>query len=149
MKETLPVRVRFGAFEFDLKAGELRVLATERTIVLPEQPFRLLVMLVEREGAMVTRQEIERNLWPKETIVEFDHSINVAVSKLRKALGDCASEPKYIATLACRGYRLMVPVEWLGTADSRGPLRRSIRQLRKLMGITIFAIAAVAAGVQY
>jgi serine/threonine protein kinase/tetratricopeptide (TPR) repeat protein len=115
MKDALPVRVRFGAFELDLKAGELRLTTTapegESRIVLPDQPFRLLVMLVEREGTIVTREEIQKKFWPNDTIVEFDHSINVAIGKLRKALGDSADEPKYIDTVARRGYRLIVPVE--------------------------------------
>jgi pentatricopeptide repeat protein len=119
MKDTQPDRVRFGAFELDLKAGELRRAAeSESRIVLPDQPFRLLVMLVEREGTIVTREEIQKKFWPNDTIVEFDHSINVAIGKLRKALGDSADEPKYIETVARRGYRLMVPVEWLGAVDS-------------------------------
>jgi serine/threonine protein kinase len=121
MKETPPVRVRFGAFELDLKAGELRLTAGPEGasgIVLPDQPFRLLVMLVEREGGVVTREEIQKKFWPNDTIVEFDHSINVAIGKLRKALGDSADEPKYIETVARRGYRLMVPVERVeATAD--------------------------------
>ena len=116
MKDTLPDRVRLGAFELDLKVGELRLAAEpedESRIVLPDQPFRLLLMLVEREGMIVTREEIQKKFWPNDTIVEFDHSINVAIGKLRKALGDSADEPKYIETLARRGYRLMVPVEWI------------------------------------
>jgi serine/threonine protein kinase len=123
MKETLPVRVRFGAFELDLKAGELRLAAEpegESRIVLPDQPFRLLVMLVEREGGVVTREEIQKRFWPNNTIVEFDHSINVAIGKLRKVLGDSADEPQYMATVARRGYRLMVPVEWV-EADAEEP----------------------------
>ncbi len=121
MRDTLPVRVRFGAFELDLKAGELRLAAeadAEDGIVLPDQPFRLLVMLVEREGAIATREEIRKSFWPNDTIVEFDHSINVAIGKLRKALGDSADEPKYIETVARRGYRLMVPVEWTESATA-------------------------------
>jgi DNA-binding winged helix-turn-helix (wHTH) protein len=87
-------------------------------IVLPDQLFWLLSMLVERQGAMVTRDEIHKKFWPGDTIVEFDHSINVAVGKLRKALDDCADEPKYIETLArTRGYRLMVPVERITATD--------------------------------
>ena len=81
--------------------------ATERRNVLSDQLFCLLFMLVKREGAMVTREEIQKKFWPNDTTVEFDHSINVAIGKLRKALGDCADEPKYIETLARRrGYRL-------------------------------------------
>ena len=124
MKDTQPARVCFGAFELDLKGGELRLTAAtegESRIVLAEQPFRLLVMLVEREGEIATREEIRKSFWPNDTIVEFDHSINVVIGKLRKALGDSADEPKYIETLARRGYRLMVPVEWLGTDGPSTP----------------------------
>ncbi len=113
-----PARVRFGAFEFDLNTGELLAPATKRRIVLADQLFWLLSMLVKREGAMVTRDEIHKKFWPRDTIVEFDHSINVAVGKLRKALDDCADQPKYIETLARRrGYRLMVPVEQVKVTD--------------------------------
>ena len=90
MKDTLPVRVRFGAFELDLKAGELRLagVADEAEggsrVLLPEQPFRLLLMLVEREGNIASREEIQKKLWPNDTIVEFEHSINAAINKLEK-----------------------------------------------------------------
>jgi serine/threonine protein kinase/predicted Zn-dependent protease len=102
-------RVRFGVFEFDLRAGELR--EGNRKIRLQEQPFQILRMLVERRGEIVTRDEIKKQLWPNDTIVEFDHSIQTAISKLRQALGDSAEGPKYIETVARRGYRLMVRVE--------------------------------------
>jgi serine/threonine protein kinase/Flp pilus assembly protein TadD len=122
MKNTLPARVRFGAFELDLKAGELRLAAEaegESRIVLPDQPFRLLVMLVEREGELVNREEIRKKLWPNDTIVEFDHSINAVIRNLRRALKDSADEPKYIETLARRGYRLMVAVQWIGPGSDQ------------------------------
>jgi eukaryotic-like serine/threonine-protein kinase len=112
MKDTPPVRVRFGAFELDLNAGELRLAATaaeavgDSRVVLPEQQFRLLVLLLERAGGIATREEIQKKFWPNNTIVEFDHSINAAIRNLRKALGDSAGEPKYIETVASRGYRL-------------------------------------------
>jgi len=92
---------------------------SEPRTVLARQPFKLLRMLVERNGTMVTREEIRTRFWPNDTIVEFDHSINVAIGKLRKALGDSAEKPEYIATVASRGYRLMVAVEWI--ADERDP----------------------------
>ena len=109
MKDTLPARVRFGSFELDLKGGELR--DGERRTVLQAQPFKVLLILIERNGEIATREEIKKKLWPNDTIVEFDHSINVAVGTLRRALGDSAEAPKYIETLARRGYRLMVPAE--------------------------------------
>jgi len=109
MRDTLPVRVRFGDFELDLRTGELH--QGEGTIPLQQQPFQVLLMLVERGGEIATREEIRKKLWPNDTVVEFDQSINAVIKKLRKALGDSVEEPKYIKTLARLGYRLMVPVE--------------------------------------
>src|SRR5580692_10168065 len=122
MRDTMPLRVRFGAFELDLKAGELYSSAAKgngsaNAIILPQQPLRLLLMLIEGEGALVTREDIRKKFWPNDTIVEFDHSINVAIGKLRKALGDSADKPQYIATMARRGYRLMVPVTRIEAAQ--------------------------------
>jgi serine/threonine protein kinase len=116
MRDTQSTRVRFGSFELDLKSGELcstPVSGARSTTVLARQPFHLLRMLVERDGAMVTREEIRNRFWPNDTIVEFDHSINVAIGKLRRALGDSAEKPEYIATVASRGYRLLPPVVWI------------------------------------
>jgi len=107
----LPVRMRLGVFEVDLRIGELR--EGERTVLLQEQPFRILQMLIERGGEMVTREEIKKKFWPNDTVVEFDHSINAAIGKLRRALDDSADDPRYIETIARRGYRLIVPVEWV------------------------------------
>src|SRR6516165_9405727 len=104
--------VCFGSFKLDLKAGELH--QDGRKILLQEQPFQVLKMLLEHPGEVVTREESKKKLWPNDTIVEFDHSINAAIKKLRLALGDSAEEPKYVETVARRGYRLMVPVEWVG-----------------------------------
>jgi DNA-binding winged helix-turn-helix (wHTH) protein len=85
----------------------------EHRIVLQEQPLMVLLILIGRDGEMATREEIKKKLWPNDTIVEFDHSINVVIGNLRRALGDSAGEPQYIGTVARRGYRLMVPVEWI------------------------------------
>ena len=104
-----PSRVRIGEFELDLRAGELR--KENHRILLQEQPFQILLMLVERRGALVDREEIRERLWPNDTIVEFDHSIHTAIKKLRQALGDSAESPKYVETVARRGYRLMVSAE--------------------------------------
>jgi len=104
--------VCFGSFKLDLKAGELH--RDGRRILLQEQPFQVLKMLLEYPGEVVTREAIKKKLWPNDTIVEFDHSINAAIKKLRLALGESAEEPKYVETVARRGYRLMVPVEWMG-----------------------------------
>jgi len=110
VEAAIPNRVRVGAFELDLKAGELRD-ANAKVRRLQEQPFQILLMLVERSGGLVTREEIQKKLWPNDTVVEFDHSVHTAINKLRQAFGDSAGDPKYIETVARRGYRLMVPVE--------------------------------------
>ena len=102
--------VRFEAFELDLRAGELRK-DGDKPVRLPEQPFRILTMLLEHPGEVVSREEIRKKLWPNDTIVEFEHSISAAMNRLRQALGDSADNPRYIETLARRGYRLMVPVD--------------------------------------
>jgi eukaryotic-like serine/threonine-protein kinase len=120
---TPSARVRVGSFELDLRSGELRSLVKDcpaDKVVLREQPFQVLRMLVEREGKIVTRSEIKKTLWPNDTIVDFDHSINVAIGELRRALGDSVANPRYIETLARRGYRLVAPVEWLESAALAG-----------------------------
>src|SRR5215472_3507148 len=108
--------VCFGPFRLDLKAGELH--RDGRKILLQEQPFQVLKMLLEHPGEVVSREAIKKKLWPNDTIVEFDHSINAAIKKLRLALGESAEEPKYVETVARRGYRLIVPVEWAGEQPS-------------------------------
>src|SRR5579863_7281749 len=106
--------VRLGPFEVDLRSGELYAAGADddRKILLREQPFQILRMLIEAEGKVVTREEIRRRLWPNATMVNFDHSINVAIGILRRTLGDSAENPQYIETLARRGYRLLITVEW-------------------------------------
>jgi serine/threonine protein kinase len=101
---------RFEGFELDLRSGELRR-DGGKTVRLSEQPFRILVLLLERPLEVVTREELRKKLWPNDTIVEFEHSISAAMNRLRQALGDSAEKPHYIETLARRGYRWMVPVE--------------------------------------
>jgi TolB-like protein/DNA-binding winged helix-turn-helix (wHTH) protein/Tfp pilus assembly protein PilF len=114
----LAERVRFGEFELNVLTGELVSIGTapakagSAKALLREQPFQILRILLERQGKIVTRQEIRQILWPDDTVVEFDRSINVAMAILRKALADDADHPKYIETLARRGYRLIAPVEW-------------------------------------
>jgi len=109
MRDTPPHRVRLGVFEIDLRAGELR--EGQRTIRLQEQPFQILVMLITSNGELVTREEIQKKLWPNDTVVEFDHGINAAIKKVRQALGDSAEKAQYIETVARRGYRLLVRVQ--------------------------------------
>ena len=118
-----PNRVRFGAFELDARAGEL--LRGTSKVVLQEQPLQVLLMLVEARGEVVTREEIKKRLWPNDTVVEFDHSIHTAIKKLRKALEDPADNPKYVETVARRGYRLVTPVEPGSDSSGQGDLPRS------------------------
>jgi eukaryotic-like serine/threonine-protein kinase len=101
----------FESFEVSLRSGELR--RAGEKVRLPEQSFQILTMLLERPGDVVMRQEIQKRLWPNDTVVEFENSINAAVMRLRLALEDSADEPRYVETLARRGYRWMVPVEWV------------------------------------
>src|ERR1700730_14464434 len=120
MRDEQPAHVVcFGGFKLDLKAGEL--VKDESKILLQEQPFQILRMLVESAGEVVTREEIRRTLWPNDTVVEFDHSINAAIKKLRQALGDSADSPSYVETVARRGYGPLVPAECLEAprADAR------------------------------
>jgi DNA-binding winged helix-turn-helix (wHTH) protein len=104
--------VRFGVFEVDLTAGELRKSGSK--VRLQEQPFQLLAYLLTRSGEVVTRDELREKLWPADTFVDFDHSLNTAVNKVREALGDSASSPRFVETLARRGYRFLGPVDRVG-----------------------------------
>src|SRR6516225_4222792 len=103
-----PSVVRFGEFELDLRTAELRRRA--QRIRLQEQPFLILLELLERPGQLVSREEIRQRLWPGNTIVEFDHSINAAIKRLRDSLQDSAESPRFIETIAKRGYRFIAPV---------------------------------------
>ncbi len=100
-------RIRFGIFEADLRTGELTKLG--KRVRLQEQPFQLLAMLLEKPGELVIREELREKLWPK-TIVDFDHGLNKAISKVREALGDSAENPRFIETVASRGYRFLADV---------------------------------------
>src|SRR5713226_3997270 len=101
--------LRFGLYEVDLAAGELR--KRGRKVVLQEQPFKLLTLLLRRPGEVVTREELQQALWPSDTFVEFDQSLNKAIQKIRQALGDSPDNPRFIETLPRKGYRFIAPVE--------------------------------------
>src|ERR1700678_617924 len=116
--------VQFGAFELDLSTGELRSTQMpdyNHKVLLREQVFQVLRMLVEREGKIVTREEIKSRLWSDNTVIDFDHSINSTIKVLRRTLGDSADNPRYIETLARRGYRLMPVIEYLDPAPETAP----------------------------
>lgn len=101
--------IRFGLFELDPKAGELRKGGIK--LRLQGQPLQILSLLLEHAGDVVTREELQQKLWPSDTFVDFDHSLNTAINKVREVLGDSASSPRYIETLARRGYRFIAPLQ--------------------------------------
>ena len=113
MTETRPnARFRFGAFEADAATGELRRQGVR--IKLNAQPFQVLLMFLERPGDLLTREEISRRLWPDGTFVDYEHGVNSAVNRIREALGDTATHPRFVETLARRGYRFVADVERIG-----------------------------------
>ena len=104
-------RARFAEFELDLRAGELRRRGI--AVAIPEQPLRVLELLVERAGVVVSREQLRARLWPADTFVDFEHGLNAAVKRLRDVLGDSAERPRFIETVPKRGYRFIAPVEGL------------------------------------
>lgn len=104
--------MRFGAFELNARSGEL--CKNSRKIKLQDQPFRVLLLLLEHSGEVVTREELREKLWPRDTFVDFDVGLNSAVKKLREALGDSADNPSFVETLPRRGYRFVAPVNHSG-----------------------------------
>jgi len=113
--DVAPTRLiyRFATYEADPATGELRKAGVR--LRLPEQPFRVLILLLERPGELVTREQIRQKLWPADTFVDFDHGLNTVINRLRETLGDSASNPRFIETLARRGYRFLAPVEAAGS----------------------------------
>lgn len=111
----LPRLVRFGQFELDLRTAE--IYKEGKRIKLQEQPWQVLALLIERPGELVSREELRKKLWPNDTVVDFDHGVNIAINKLRDALGDSPDKPQFIETLPRRGYRFIAPV----TAPKTGP----------------------------
>jgi DNA-binding winged helix-turn-helix (wHTH) protein len=99
---------RFGPFELDIEAAELR--RDGRRVKLQPQPFRLLLLLTSRPGALITREEIRTDLWPEGTFVAFDQAVNFAIKQIRDAIGDSADRPVYLETVPRQGYRFVAPV---------------------------------------
>src|SRR3984957_8813013 len=145
-------RLRFGVFEADLGARELTKLG--KLLPLQEQPFQLLVMLLEKPGVLVAREELRARLWPQ-TVVDFDHGLNKAISKIRDTLGDSAENPRFIQTVARRGYRFLAEVTEVGSgqaataASDIGGAESSLggdsgsarSRSRRIMGWTMAAVA--------
>ncbi len=117
--------VRFGAFDVDVQAGELRRQGMK--VKLQEKPFQVLALLLEQPRAVVTREELQKRLWPTDTFVDFDHGLNIAVAKLREALGDSAETPRFVETLPRRGYRFIYPVE---VEEGEAPTEVTRRRLK-------------------
>ncbi len=151
-----PGVVRFGVFEADLRAGELRKDGLK--VRLQEQPFRVLALLLKQPGEVVTRDELREKLWSADTYVDFDKSLNTTVNKLREALGDSAENPRFVQTLHRRGYRFIAPVEGIfqersavdaaaprvgGKAADYSALRRKLRVQQALLAVTAIALLAV------
>jgi TolB-like protein/DNA-binding winged helix-turn-helix (wHTH) protein len=147
-----PKIVRFGTFEADLSARELRKAGIR--IKLHRQPFEVLAMLLERPGQTVTREELRQRLWSTDTFVDFDAGVNTAINRLREALGDSAENPRFIETLPRRGYRFIAPVgaEVLGQADStsaKAPFSGAVQTVAPLHGrwikVLVVGLAVVVA----
>src|SRR5215471_16105681 len=109
---------RFGSFELDARSGELRKLGIR--IKLQDQPRQILLLLLRHSGEVVTREQIQKRLWPDNTFVDFDNAINSAVRKLRDALGDTAENPRFVETVARRGYRFIASVSPVAVVPFRG-----------------------------
>src|SRR5512140_1351514 len=109
MNASSTILKRFGVYEARLATGEL--FKSGQKVRMQEQPFQVLLALLERPGDVVTREELQQKLWPSDTFVDFDHSLNTCINKLRDALGDTASNPRFIETLPRRGYRFIAPVQ--------------------------------------
>jgi TolB-like protein/DNA-binding winged helix-turn-helix (wHTH) protein/Flp pilus assembly protein TadD len=112
-------RLGFGVFELDLRAGELRKHGVR--VRLQEQPFQVLAMLLEHPGEIVTRDELRKKLWPADTFVDFDHGLNKVINKIREALSDSAESPRFVETVARRGYRFLAEVRAADLVPARSP----------------------------
>ena len=145
---------RFGVFELDLRSGELRKAGTR--IRLQDQPLRILIVLLEQPGAVVTREELKRRIWPHDSFGDFDHAVNVSVAKLRAALSDSADTPRYVETLPRRGYRFIFPVTAAAetphantaarSASGQAPMKKPARFMwlpAIAVGAIVFALVAL------
>jgi Tol biopolymer transport system component/DNA-binding winged helix-turn-helix (wHTH) protein len=135
-------RVQFGVFEADLTAGELR--RSGIRIRLQSQPFKLLSVLVEHPGEVVSREALQRELWGGETTVDFDHSIGIAMNKLREALGDSAENPRFVETLAKRGYRFIAPVKVIDPEAVQATLATAAKRPRTRVSAVWWIVGGLA-----
>jgi DNA-binding winged helix-turn-helix (wHTH) protein len=129
--------IRFGTFEADLRAGDLR--KNGLRVKIQEKPFQILGLLLERAGEAVTREELREKLWSADTFVDFDHSLGTAIGKLRQALGDSAKRPLFIETLGSRGYRFIAPVASSGASPTLSIEKPAVKTARRKMWLIVVA----------
>src|SRR6516225_7202974 len=130
--------IRFGTFELDLQTGELR--HAGQKVKLQEQPFQVLATLLEHPGKIVTREELRNKLWPQDTFVDFDHSLNAAIKRLRDALGESADSPVFIETLARRGYRFIGSINTLAGEMANALDHRTLFSRHWIVGASLCVI---------
>src|SRR6476620_6982690 len=138
--------IRFATFEVDLQAQELRKAGLR--LKLSGQPFQVLAILLEQPGVVVTREELQKRLWP-DTFVDVDHNLNTAINKIREALGDSSENPRFVETLPRRGYRFIAPIAVNGTAaaeahtpESRSTSKpESTTRTRVVLALALFIVA--------
>src|SRR6516164_8928053 len=137
--------VRFATFEVDLRAGELRKGGIK--LKLGGQPFQVLGILLERPGEVVTREELQKRLWP-DTFVDVDHNLNIAINKIREMLADSAESPRFVETLPRRGYRFIAPVSGTGqpSAAEAKPTGRPGLRAGSLEALAVIAMVTVLLG---
>jgi len=141
-----PKLLRFGVFEVDVRAGELRKQGVR--IKLQEQPFHVLKILLERSGEVVTREELRSAIWQSDTFVDFDNGLNTSINKLREALGDSADSPRFVETLPRRGYRLIAPVTGVdGTTRGAGTGVSAAARSRSRKMVMTVSVVVLAAGI--
>jgi TolB-like protein/DNA-binding winged helix-turn-helix (wHTH) protein/Flp pilus assembly protein TadD len=145
-RKAKPVRsaasvLRVGEFELDVQSGELR--KQDLKVRLSDQPFQVLLLLLERPGEVVTREQLQQRLWPAETFVDFDTGLNTAVKKLRDALGDSADKPRFVETLPRRGYRLIAPVETKPGAEAAAAVPRPPVPARRWAWAGVLAVVVI------
>src|SRR6516225_1667147 len=140
-----PGVLRFGTFEVDLRAGELR--KQGKRIKIQDQPFHVLTVLLQHSGEVVTREELRNQNWPPDTFVDFDNGLNTAINKLREALGDSADNPRFIETIPRRGYRFIAQVTTNDAKPSITPKGREGRNPRTYLIILAATVALAIGGV--
>ena len=146
--QSRPRLVRFGAFEADVQTGELRKDGVK--LKFSGQPFQVLAILLERPGEVVTREELQKRLWP-DTFVDVERNLNTAVNKIREVLGDSAETPRFVETLPRRGYRFIAPVERESSVEpaaeiSPVPPHKSVRRFLVPQWMVMFGVVILAAG---